>query len=192
MKKLLIFLFAVLSVVMSHAQEHLTFKGVPIDGTLDEYVANMKKAGFTYLGEEDGIALLQGDFAGFRNCMIGVVTLKSIDIVNRISVLFDFHKEWSTLYGNYSSLKDMLTKKYGKKDECVEKFDGYSQPRDDKDRMYNLVMDRCIYYTIWKTDKGNIELEIIKGDDYNSGRVRLSYWDKINTTSVEEKALEDL
>lgn len=191
MKKLLIILFAVMGVVMSHAQEHLTFKGVPIDGTLDEYVANMKKAGFTYIGEEDGIALLQGDFAGFRNCMIGVVTLKSIDIVNRISVLFDIREDWGSLYGNYSSLKDLLTKKYGKREECVEKFEGYSQPDDDNDRMHQVFMDRCKYFTIWQTDKGRIELDIIKGD-YRGGRVRLSYWDKLNTDSVEEKALEDL
>ena len=45
-------------------QEHLTFKGVPIDGTLSEYVAKMKSAGFKYLGEQDGTAILQGDFAG--------------------------------------------------------------------------------------------------------------------------------
>lgn len=191
MKKLLISLFVILYTTIGQAQEHLTFKGVPIDGTLDTYVANMKKAGFTFIGEDNGIAMLRGDFAGYRNCTIGVVTLKSIDIVNRISVLFDSHQDWNNIYVNYSSLKEMLTTKYGKYADCVEKFEGYSQPRDDNDKMHELTMDRCKFYTIWKTDKGNIELEIIKGN-LGSGMVRLSYWDKINTMSVQEKAMDDL
>ena len=191
MKKLLISLFVILYTTIGQAQEHLTFKGVPIDGTLDTYVANMKKAGFTFIGEDDGIAMLRGDFAGYRNCTIGVVTLKSIDIVNRISVLFDSHQDWNNIYVNYSSLKEMLTTKYGKYADCVEKFEGYSQPRDDNSKMYELTMDRCKFYTIWKTDKGSIELEIIKGN-LGGGMVRLSYWDKINTMSVQEKAMDDL
>ena len=191
MKKLLISLFVILYTTIGQAQEHLTFKGVPIDGTLDTYVANMKKAGFTFIGEDDGIAMLRGDFAGYRNCTIGVVTLKSIDIVNRISVQFDSHQDWNNIYVNYSSLKEMLTTKYGKYADCVEKFEGYSQPRDDNGKMHELTMDRCKFYTIWKTDKGNIELEIIKGN-LGGGMVRLSYWDKINTMSVQEKAMDDL
>ena len=191
MKKLLISLFVILYTTIGQAQEHLTFKGVPIDGTLDTYVANMKKAGFTFIGEDDGIAMLRGDFAGYRNCTIGVVTLKSIDIVNRISVLFDSHQDWNNIYVNYSSLKEMLTTKYGKYADCVEKFEGYSQPRDDNGKMHELTMDRCKFYTIWKTDKGNIELEIIKGN-LGGGMVRLTYWDNINTMSVQEKAMDDL
>ena len=191
MKKLLISLFVILYTTIGQAQEHLTFKGVPIDGTLDTYVANMKKAGFTFIGEDNGIAMLRGDFAGYRNCTIGVVTLKSIDIVNRISVLFDSHQDWNNIYINYSSLKEMLTAKYGKYADCVEKFEGYSQPRDDNGKMHELTMDRCKFYTIWKTDKGSIELEIIKGN-LGGGMVRLSYWDKINTMSVQEKAMDDL
>ena len=192
MKRFIISLLAILSALTSYAQEHMTFKGVPIDGTLDAYVANMKKAGFTYLGTQDGVAMLQGDFAGYRGCTIGVITLKSIDLVNRITVLFDSQETWSNLYGNYSSLKEMLTTKYGKHSECVEKFEGYTQPRDDNGRMHELLMDRCKYYTIWETDKGSIELDLIKGEFGNEGMVRLTYWDKTNTSSVQEKALEDL
>ena len=191
MKKLLISLLVILYTTIGQAQEHLTFKGVPIDGTLDTYVANMKKAGFTFIGEDDGIALLRGDFAGYRNCTIGVVTLKSIDIVNRISVLFDSHQDWNNIYVNYSSLKEMLTTKYGKYADCVEKFEGYSEPRDDNGKMHELTMDRCKFYTIWETDKGSIELEIIKGN-LGGGMVRLTYWDNINTMSVQEKAMDDL
>ena len=69
MKRLIFLLLFVNTILISLAQdksEHLSFKGVPIDGTLNEYVAKMKAAGFSYLGTQDGTAILQGDFAGFR------------------------------------------------------------------------------------------------------------------------------
>lgn len=190
MKKLLVLIIAFFAFANAYSQEHLSFKGVPIDGTLDAYVANMKKAGFEYLGESDGVAMLEGDFAGYRNCTICVITLESIDVVNRIAVLFEEEDKWANLYGNYSNLKEMLTMKYGKYEECVEEFEGSTQPRDDFSKMYELSMDRCKYYTVWKTDKGSIELTIV--NDLGDGVLRLSYWDKINTLSVQQKALEDL
>ena len=65
----LTFVIACCSLMTWAQSEHLTFKGVPIDGTLTEFVTKMKTAGFTHLGTQDGMAALQGDFAGYKNCM---------------------------------------------------------------------------------------------------------------------------
>ena len=35
----------------------------------------MKEKGFTYVRTEDGISVLEGDFAGFKNCYIHINTL---------------------------------------------------------------------------------------------------------------------
>jgi len=80
----------VLTTMLTYAQasEHLSFKGVPIDGTLNEYVSKMKQSGFTHLGTENGVAILKGDFAGYKDCHIGVSTLKQKDLVYKIGVLF--------------------------------------------------------------------------------------------------------
>ena len=71
-------IFAVAFVLSSFAQttEHLKFKGVPIDGTLSEYVLKMKQAGFHLIETDDGVAVLEGEFAGYRGCLIGVKTFK--------------------------------------------------------------------------------------------------------------------
>ena len=106
----------------------MTFKGVPIDGTLNEFVDKMKQARFTYIGTHDGIAVLQGDFAGHKGCTIGVYTLKSSNKVNTIAVMFPPQKDWSSLESTYVSLKSMLTEKYGEPSECVEMFHGALQP----------------------------------------------------------------
>lgn len=186
----LIFAFTTM-LTFAQTTEHLTFKGVPIDGTLDEYVSKMKKSGFSHLGTEDGTALLNGDFAGYKDCYVGVSTLKQKDLVHKIAVIFPDKDTWSNLSGNYFDLKQMLTEKYGKPSDVVEKFDGYSQPRDDEDKMYKVKFDNCKYYSIWETDKGEIQLSI----DHNSVTrcfVKLGYFDKINSAKIKAKAIDDL
>jgi len=76
--------------VLTFAQTsaHLSFKKVPIDGTLEENVSKMKHSGFKYIQTEDGTALLNGDFAGYKDCYVGVSTLKQKDLVHKIVVFF--------------------------------------------------------------------------------------------------------
>ena len=179
MKTEFLTLFISLTTMLTFAQtsEHLSFKGIPIDGTLDQYVSKMKQSGFTNLSTEDGTVLLSGDFAGYKGCMVGVSTLKQKDLVYKIGVVFPAKDTWSTLSGNYSDLKQMLTEKYGKPSDVVEKFD--------------VKFDRCKYYSIWQTDKGEIQLSI----DHNrliSCFVKLAYFDKINSDIINAKAKDDL
>ena len=127
MKKIVVTLFLLMSFTLTFAQssEHLKFKGVPIDGTLNEYVSKMKQAGFQLVGTDDGVALLEGEFAGYRGCLIAVSTLKSVNVVNTIGVVFPARENWSSLEGDYEHLKSMLTEKYGEPSDVVEKFQGY-------------------------------------------------------------------
>lgn len=85
----------------------------------------------------------------------------------------------------------MLTRKYGEPEFSEEKWIGYTEPKNDKDKMYELRQDRGVINTLFRTDKGIIVLEIIKAE-WSGGQVRLSYWDKINSLKFEEKAMEDL
>lgn len=169
--------------------EHLAFKGVPIDGTLDEYVSKMKSAGFSYIGAQDGTAFLQGDFAGFKGCMIGVKTLKNLDVVNTIGVIFPEKEDWSSLEENYQHLKKMLTEKYGNPSECVEEFQGPIY--DNNDKFNSVRRDRCTYVTRFETPKGDIRLSM-GHQGYSHCFVTLQYWDKINTDAVSAKAMDDL
>lgn len=166
MKKIVVTLFLLMSFTLTFAQssEHLKFKGVPIDGTLSEYVLKMKQAGFQLVGTDDGVALLEGEFAGYRGCLIAVSTLNSVNVVNAIGVVFPACEDWSSLEGNYEHLKSMLTTKYGEPADVVEKFQGYSTPRTNNDKFHELLMDRCTWYTIFETENGDIQLSLEKGD----------------------------
>lgn len=194
MKKIFFLLFFAILSFVSLAQadsEHMTFKGVPIDGTLSEYIQKMKQKGFTHVGTEDGIAMLTGDFAAYKDCIIGVATLKQKDLVSKITVVFSPCETWSALASNYFSLKEMLTKKYGKPLECVKKFQTDLQPKDDNTKMYEVQFDRCKYYTTWQREKGSIELSISHAGITNCF-VKLAYFDKINGEIIEAEAMKDL
>ncbi|MBR4553920.1 MAG: hypothetical protein IKO20_09435 [Bacteroidaceae bacterium] len=192
-KHFLTFIFSLLT-LCSYAQTenpHLTFKGVPIDGTLNQFVQKMRLKGFTFMGTQDGITLLEGDFAGYKGCIVGVSTLDKKDLVNMIVVMFPELNTWSSLYGNYSTLKELLTEKYGRPSDVIEKFEGYSEPRDDNSRMHEVKMDRCKYISVFETSKGTIELQIAHGELLNCFIV-LRYLDKINGNEIRQQALDDL
>jgi len=181
----------VICFAQAQAADHLIFKGVPIDGTLSEYVTKMKQQGFTPIGAENGVSILKGDFASYKDCIVGVVTLEQKDLVSRITVIFPERGAWSSLVGNYFDLKEMLTQKYGEPTEYVEEFDSYSEPKDDGSRMNQVMFDNCKYYTTYETDKGTIQLSI-EHDGVLSCYVMLAYFDKINSDIVRAKAIDDL
>lgn len=195
MKKAFSSLFFVVIAITGFAQvtqdtsRHLAFKGVPIDGTLDEYVSKMKQKGFTYIKTQDDIAMLNGDFASYKNCIVGVATIKGKDLVSKITVIFPVQESWSLLSSNYFNLKELLTEKYGQPSESVEKFSTY-EPKDDGSKMTQVHLDACKYITTYETEKGSIQL-LIKGD-LSSAYVVLSYFDKINSDIIRANAKDDL
>ena len=191
MKKLIIILVCLVIMGSIKAQEHLSFKGVPIDGTLKQYTAAMVKAGFKSEGTtSNGIALLIGDFAGYKGCYVIVSTLKDKDLVSTIGVVFPEQFTWGALEGSYLKLKEMLTTKYGKPDKDVKEFQNLT-PSDDFYRLHALKMDCCNYQALFSTEKGDILLRLMH-DDYLKCHVLLAYYDKINGLEVEAAAMDDL
>jgi len=194
MKKIIpvvVFLFMLNAATQAQvSSDHLSFKGVPIDGTLDEYVLKMKKSGFMHSGTQDGLAILKGDFASYKNCTVEVSTFIAKDLVNKIIVMFPNVDNWTSLSSNYFNLKEMLTEKYGRPAESKEKFQPYKAD-DDVSKMIHVLLGNCKYYAIYKTDKGTIELSIEQIDNKRSF-VKLAYFDKINGAIINEKAKSDL
>ena len=194
MKAIFITLSAILLSLNLSAQsaenQHLLFKGVPIDGTLSEYVEKMKLNGFVVTASEPGTFLLQGDFAGYKDCFVGVVTMKQKDLVSRIKVLFPERDDWSSLYDNYVNLKEMLIQKYGQPTEVVEVFPSYPSLTDEGLKFSYAQIGQCNYKTIFDTPKGQISLYI--DNTVSKCFVGLSYTDKINGEIMKAKAIDDL
>jgi hypothetical protein len=195
MKTIFTTLFFTFTLISSFAQtesgssKHLAFKGVPIDGTLNDYVSKMKESGFEPVKTEDRSALLKGDFASYKNCIVAVTTLKQKDLVSKITVRFPDCDTWSSLTSNYFNLKDLLTQKYGNFSECVEKFQSHVKD-DDLSKMLQVKLNNCKYYTVYETDKGTIRLSI--EDEGGRCFVRLAYSDKMNNETIKKGDINDL
>ena len=190
MKKLVIAIMLLAGLTASAQTGHLTFKGVPIDGTLNEFVGKLKQKGLTLMGSEQGVAILEGEFAAYKGCTIAVNEHES-GLVNRVVVVFPDRDTWALLYNDYSKLKDMLTQKYGKPTEETEEFQEYPAPRDDDSKMLEVWMDRCKYICDFSTEEGVIELRI-SHNSFGSCFVVLVYVDAENESKVQSSAIDDL
>ncbi len=168
---------------------HLAFKGVPITGTLKNYVARMESAGFRCINAQSRHAILEGDFAGYTDCSVQVSTLQALNIVSTIAVMFPEKDKWPELSSNYTRIKSLLTKKYGAPASCVEKFTGPFSTTSDADKSLCVKLDHCKYVTTFRTELGVIQLSIVTG---HNPCVKLVYQDKANSKLVDRQAYDDL
>ncbi len=88
------------------ASTPLTFKGIPITGTLSAFGAELVKAGFRNAGNGTYV----GDFAGYSGCK---VTPVGSNPVQEVRVDFPVISDWDALEKAYDSLQASLTQKYG-------------------------------------------------------------------------------
>lgn len=172
--------------------QHLTFKGVPITGTLKEFTNAMIQKGFHHELTQDGLAVFSGDFAGYKDCSFWVITLQNQDVVNQVTVLFSEHETWSSLITQYNTLKLLLAQKYGAPADNMEVFTAKYPPSDDYFKISALHSEEYIWYTSFETAEGEIRLSLGEGISYHTGRVRLVYFDKTNTDKVRQAAFDDL
>lgn len=171
---------------------HLKFKGVPIDGSLETFVWGMQQVGFRVQDRNNGEAILSGDFAGFKDCLIYVYTLQNKDLVSNIVVHFPKQDQWKLLSNDYYNLKSLLTEKYGNPSAFVESFDDEYRitSNDDKMKLFYVKDDKCKFSSTFTTPQGNIILSI-EHAKYNCF-VMLRYIDKKNSEDVKKHAIEDL
>jgi len=84
----------------------LTFKGIPMSGTLSAFGTELVKAGFRNAGN----GTYTGDFAGYSGCK---VTPSGSNPVREVRVDFPVISDWDALEKAYDSLQASLTQKYG-------------------------------------------------------------------------------
>lgn len=198
MKKILLVAITILLSISLNAQntmEHLKFKGVLMDGSLNEFVRELKKKGF---GSEerfnDGTTILYGDFAGHRHCKVIVFAGESGNVTHLGVSLSDDEHDWGILSWQYFDLKEKLITKYGAPYYSFERFNTMYQPDTDGEKIYYARRGDCEYETAWKFENGHIKLLIshLRVDYRDYCYVSLIYVDKQNYDLDEDSALDDL
>ena len=91
MKRLLTivaFIFSFMFVMAQTPNNHLTFMGIPITGTLESFAQKMEAKGFKKKYSNKRIIGLEGEFAGYSGCKITVFKILNRNIVRKVVVSF--------------------------------------------------------------------------------------------------------
>lgn len=159
-------------------EQHLTFKGIPIDGTLQEVVSKLESQNFILKKQYDTKAVLEGTFAN-EKCQLLLATTPKSKKVYTILVLFEESDSWYSLKSDYNKLKEQLKQKYKVKPDVVEKFyDPYYE--GDGYELQAFRKNKGFYISTFELENGEIGL-------YIASEVRLQYTDKINSEINESE-----
>ena len=172
------------------SNNHLTFMGIPITGTVENFAQKLGAKGFKKVFSNKDAVVFEGEFAGYSGCTIYVLKVPNRNIVYRVGVFFPKESSWARLEEEYNQFKDILTNKYGDPTLYSEKFKEGALTFNDDAKMSSLKEGNCDYWTGWEVDKGDIKVEIAPIIDTDDGNIRLFYFDKIND-ALADKATED-
>ena len=177
------------------AMGHLEFMGIPINGNIDKFVKQLEQKGFEYFTTVDNVVALKGYFAGYADCSLYIQSSKYNGTVYAVGVTFPERNTWNLLYSNYSSIKNMLTQKYGEPANCVEEFQSEIEPDDDQLKLLYAQSGKCKYSADFETELGVISLSIAHVHTESYGDycyVQLNYVDTFNLSIEKQKTMDDL
>lgn len=189
MKRILLTLALSLIMVGVYAQEHLSFKGIPIEGTMSSFCQKLKSKGFTAMGSQNNIRIFSGDFTG-REATVGVISTDNGQDVFGVVVLLPASGEWNTLVNTYDYYKDLYTRKYGKASISKEKNPAHSD--SNTALMAEVHQGTVVYASAWDVAGGSIELAIEKTNGIYEGQVVIRYRDSQNAEAKLQQDLDDI
>ena len=189
MRKLVITFTMLFAVISLMAQEHLSFKGIPIEGSMTAFCQKLKAKGFTSIGSENNLTLFTGDFTG-RNATVGVTATDDGKDVFAVVVLFDPSGEWNALINTYDYYKDLYTRKYGKPAISKEKNPALSD--SNTALMAEVHQGTVVYGSAWEVTGGDIQLSIEKSSGVYKGMVMIRYRDSQNVEAKIQNDLNDI
>ena len=164
------------------AEEHLKFKGVELNGPLQEFVNQMKAQGFSFKEEFSNGAIMEGTFMGYSDCELFITITPNSKIVRSVRVYLPEEKDsWYSLKSVYTKSVDAFTNKYGKP---TNQYSFFSKPYYEGDgyEMTGVKNDKCNYISFWEVEKGTMAVEITK-----FCQVCIGYEDKVNTDLMRQE-----
>ena len=185
--KLLAAVFLMLAATFAtSAQNHQTFKGVPIDGKANTFINQLKHKGFQTVGKSD---TLIGTFAGYNDCEVTVMTSVQTGNVYGVKVQIPICQPLG-IYAEYKKLHAALTEKYGK--PVKEEVTPYEN--DFIKTLYKLLYSES-YPTscVFDTGCGNVTMEVAWiASECGGGFIVMTYIDNANENERRQIIYDDL
>lgn len=188
MKRTLLIAMLALFSLSLNAQDHLKFKGIPIDGSLNSFVSKLKAQGFSYKAEQDGIALLEGTFAGYTQCELVVVSTN--DVVWKVVVMLPANDKWNDVKRNYDIFKKAFTEKYNVSPIIEEHIDSHGGEGSGMEA-YSFKDDKAVWRSDFTVPGGTARVEIRYADYYRL-QLWIEYYDDLNSTKRNRTIIDDI
>lgn len=172
-----------------NASEHLSFKGIPLEGSVYSFCQKLKAKGFMMVESDANVQVLSGPFTG-NHAIVCVVSAENSDDVFSVVVLLDDSDRWDTLVETYNYYKDLYTEKYEKPSQCVETIPEYLMGSNSM-LMYALKEGTIKYECVFNAPGGTIKISIGTNGD-NTGNIVIIYLDTLNISSKRQSDLDDI
>lgn len=181
------------AVICAMAQEHLSFKGIPIEGSMTTFCQRLEDKGFVSVGSDNDVMTFRGDFTG-REANVNVIATNKGKNVFSVVVFFEPSGEWNTLVNTYNYYKNLYTRKYGKPEHSEESNPAYSNTNTSL--MMEVYQGTVIYESMWNVTGGDILLSIEKDTAAASyehkGIVIITYRDSQNNEAKIKNDLDEI
>lgn len=161
-------------------QKHLEFMDTYISGKLNTFIKEMADKGFTFEKiNEEGTAIMKGDYAGYKDCNLYIYTIGPKHTVYCVQVSLPYRDTWPSLKADYFGMKNEMKKELGDPESFYEEFDNKDIPEDWK--MMYVRTNRCEYWSKFRRDYGTITLMINNANFENESysNVRIVYLDNM-------------
>ena len=175
MKRFLVLLFGLFLVFSLNAQDHLTFKGIPIEGKESDFVSKLEKQGFEIITSTNSGTALKGPFVGFDDCTILVISSKQTKTVWKVVAHLPEQASWSSTRSRYEDFIEKYTNKYGAPTDNYEFFVSPYE-RGDGYELQAISLEKGFYSSYWTSELGTIVVEI-EAKSNSRGYVSLGYED---------------
>lgn len=149
------------------SKEHLKFKGLEMNGSLEDFYKNLKKE----IPDLDGYILdfggiFKGTFAGTKNCIF-MITPNSDNNVRDIMVQFHPSDNWDMIKKEYEELCSNMSLKYG---EVWAETNEYIEPYKEGDgkEVEGVLQGKIKLCQVYGLTNGYIQVCIITATPFDS------------------------
>lgn len=175
-------------IAQSKTKKHLEFEGVPINGTLYEFLGSLAFEDCTFKSEGENDAWLSIHRGLYKDWDVVIKYIPKSKFVYEVYVESPYQNTWDSLLLSYEIQKKKLIEEYGEPSICVEKFLGDTIFNSDSLKFEYLRDDKCAYWTEFNLPFGDIILQMT-----SSACIGVNYIDNKNSSKRDfVKLISDL
>ncbi len=164
---------------------HLSFKGIPIDGSAVRFIGLLEKEGF-----RKGSSGLVGTFAGVENVLI--VPFEAAGNIWKIHVAFPPHGSWGEMREEYLKYKNWFGWKYVMSPTLSRERLSLRYKEGSGQEAWGFESGGSVYESLFDMMDGRIVLYVVYDKASSGMRLCIDYIDRINSTIKEERDMLDL